>query len=208
MRKDMAKVIVDDYSSHNGKKFRYHNMKRMQNKLHNDPEYYGNRMSMSPARSYGWDTRNSPDRLQPLQGYLEKHIGEPWDNVYSDIIRSLKRGGFGRLLNRHLLEDHLKYMVFKKVIKEKDGTLIAHSRWWCREIHEGDLYVDPDTGILSIVGASCIMWKPAKTYTIIETDKYWNRYYATHDVPEQLCIDGVWVMQGEEKVTLKPYPSE
>lgn len=36
---------------------------------------------------YGWNTKSFGDRTQPLDGFLRKNVGRPWDKVWSEICQ-------------------------------------------------------------------------------------------------------------------------
>lgn len=85
------------------------------------------------------------DLIGPLMRYLRKSAGQPWDTVYSDIVNNLPKG----IHRRHILihvESAVKTNIFMS------GNVPCRSgRFHGTRLRRGDLYVNPDTGILCIV---------------------------------------------------------
>ena len=56
------------------------------------------------------DTKEFSDVLGPIEGYLRKQCGRPWDRVYSEISKVLGSGSFPirHVLYQHILPDVLK----------------------------------------------------------------------------------------------------
>ena len=96
------------------------------------------------------------DVLGPLHNYLRQSCGRPWNNVYSEIARTLGRCGSWGV--RHILSPHLNVAVH--TYRGIDGHV-----WVCDShgVHRaGDLfdnyYVEPETGILR-EGAQYRKWR-------------------------------------------------
>ena len=98
-------------------------------------------------RIYGsGDLKRRTDLLNPLCRYLEKQVGSPWDEVWSDICANTTG-----LMGDHVKEHAINYVVVY-VKRTDDGELISgdytySSHGWFK-IGSGELYVDPDTDIL------------------------------------------------------------
>jgi hypothetical protein len=86
------------------------------------------------------------DVLGPLHNYLRQSCGRPWNDVYSEVARTLGRGGSWGV--RHILSAHLDVAVH--TYRGIDGDV-----WICdgHGVHKAggffyDYYVEPETGIL------------------------------------------------------------
>jgi hypothetical protein len=80
--------------------------------------------------------------LGPLQRFLEKNVGRPWNDVYSEMCASLdKRKATGQ----HIF-DHAKDMVETNCFIGANGKI--HRLRWGSEEEVYGLYVHPRTGLL------------------------------------------------------------
>lgn len=92
-------------------------------------------------------TKHFDDHLGPLKRFLASRVGRPWDEVWSELTRSLDRRG---LLQEHVFV-HLRQMVVTDVIV-KDGVLgrMGYRGWF--PLHCGrwrtSYFVDPATSRL------------------------------------------------------------
>src|SRR5262245_35845773 len=152
MRADMAKVIVE--RPRFGSRMRGGPKKGYKRKLSRlAPEDQPRREGMK--RPYGHDTKSLNEHLGPLGRYLEKQLGRPWDDVFSEICAHIDRNS---AVQDHV-RDHLWDFVTTEVIlidglpHHKPGAggrpgrkspLEAHGRW-------GGFYVCPLSGILKRV---------------------------------------------------------
>ena len=141
MRKDMSKVIVERPRV-GGKSVRKGREPR-------DYDDYPQKESMSrrgPKRGYNGKDLN--ENLSPLQRFMEKQVGRPWNKVFSEICENIK---VTSTVQQHV-RDHVKWMVETKGLKKDGKKVLRHSRYSrstdYMELRFGELYVDPDTGIL------------------------------------------------------------
>jgi len=100
------------------------------------------------ARHTG-ERRGLNDNLEPLIRYLLAHRGKHWDQVYSDLCRSLDTS---TVTGQHVIQ-HLKHMVHTNVVK--DGKrFITHDGGRPRELTDNawfrvpNFYVHPKSGVL------------------------------------------------------------
>lgn len=96
------------------------------------------------------------DVLGPLHNYLRQSCGRPWNDVYSEVARTLGRCGSWGV--RHILSAHLDVAVH--TYRGIDGNV-----WACdgHGVHKvgglfNDYYVEPETGILR-EGAQYRKWR-------------------------------------------------
>jgi hypothetical protein len=95
-------------------------------------------------------TKYLSDHLNPLRGLLRSKVGQPWNQVHSELSRRLDAN---TMTGRHVL-DHLRNYVTEKVVII-DGVPYARDRTWRRGnplgsgYHE-EFYVHPETGILCL----------------------------------------------------------
>lgn len=102
------------------------------------------------AKFYKRGTKEFSDFLNPLEGFLRKNVGRPWDKVYSELCRHLDRR---KTTGRHVFE-HLEDFVSVNCFYDDDGELwidrysgrvepISKATWYRQKY-----YVDPITKLL------------------------------------------------------------
>ena len=93
-------------------------------------------------RDYSYSAKWFTDVLGPLKRFLEKNVGRPWNDVYSEMCAGLdKRKATGK----HIF-DHAMDMVEINCFIGANGK-IFHRRW-AEQREVDDLYVHPLTGML------------------------------------------------------------
>jgi len=147
MRSDMAKVIVE--RPRYGSTMRGH-AKGYWRKLQAIPaDELPKRERIKPSHGR---TKSLNEHLRPLQRYLHKQIGRPWDKVFAEICAFISRNS---AVQDHV-RDHVGDFVAVNVI-EIDGVL-HEVAWWGRLIplekgwRYATLYVCPRTGLLKNLG--------------------------------------------------------
>lgn len=98
---------------------------------------WGGREAMKP-RPQG---KNQTDLLGPLKKFLRSHLGQNWDDVWSEICAQADN----RSVVGHHLRRHFTYMVEFPVLGD-DGKLYseyAHRRFDEVSEYHGGFYVDP-----------------------------------------------------------------
>lgn len=105
---------------------------------------YG-RTTMSRGGQYGWNCKELNDNLGPLKGYLRSCIGRHWDDVYSELKKALPDG----LHADHIMQ-HVRWEIYDKVFRGDDGLIYDRSTSFGTRypLTSGELYVDPETGIV------------------------------------------------------------
>lgn len=141
MRRDMAKVIVE--------------RPRTGGKGGRPPRYEKNAdMDDLPVKE-GMRRRHSEDRkelnenLRPLERYLNKQVGRPWDKIWADICKNLRNDS---AVQKHV-RDHVWNFVEKNVVMKNNIPHYSqrYTSGPLRPLHKGDLYIHPGTGILTRV---------------------------------------------------------
>jgi hypothetical protein len=92
------------------------------------------------------DHKNLNENLRPLERYLQRQVGRPWNKVFSEICASIDRRN---TVQQHI-HQHIDNFVDVQVV-EVDGVLHTNHRWGglCRlEDAWTPLYVDPVSGLL------------------------------------------------------------
>lgn len=126
------------------------------------------------------------DHYAPLKRYLRAQVGRPYDQVFSDVCHVFK--GDGHTDQR--LREHLEWEVDQHVF-ERDGELIGRNGY---TVGADSLYVDPDTGILTLTPARTRRrWKNKPLFETVKID----------DAHKYVKIDGLWFL-----VTLTAIPDE
>lgn len=107
MRKDMSRVIITRRRRlHGPRRYKHNDFSRRWR--HADPTHE----PMSRGRGTKW----FDDHLSPLRRFLEKRVGRPWNDVWSEICRQADRRS---VVGRHL-RDHVRSYV---------RTSETHERW-------------------------------------------------------------------------------
>jgi hypothetical protein len=137
MRSDMARVIVE--------RPRVGGVKLRREKIPRDDELALSNVGVRRHARIrgGWKGLN--ENLAPLRRYLERQVGRPWDEVWSEICANLKPTS---TVQQHV-RDHVPDFVAIKT-SLRDGTIWVHDRFSPRLLKETHtrLYVDPATGVL------------------------------------------------------------
>lgn len=147
MRQDMAKVIVERPRRGSRGPFKHGRSRNIP--LDQLPTKVGVRRSESGAAR---ERRNLNEHLGPLKRYLRKQVGRRWDDVYRDISARLRATS---AVQQHV-RDHARWEVERVVEMGPKGRVWALTdiryvggRW--RELRQGELYVDPVSGVLKVV---------------------------------------------------------
>jgi hypothetical protein len=153
MRPDMSKVIVE--RPRFGSRRRSRPAKGYNHRLDaGGLDHLPKREGMK--RPYAGDTKILNEHLGPLGRYIEKQVGLPWDDVFSEICAFINRNS--------AVQDHVRDHIYDFVTTDvllidgvpyrkagagrrpwgKEGPLDAHGRW-------GGFYVCPLSGLLKRV---------------------------------------------------------
>lgn len=140
MRPDMAKVIVERPRTGGTER------KRHLGGRNADLEDLPFKESMKAAYA---NRKSLNENLAPLKRYLQKQIGRPWEVIYSEICK--------RLRNDSAVQKHVKDHIFGFV--EIHAVIIGgyphYKQSWggtaLRRLRKGDMYIDPETRLLSMV---------------------------------------------------------
>ena len=123
MRIDMAKVVTEKPRRGHGSPSK--KWGRRLGKNEHDAEDHGpTRAPIARRHQYGWNAKEFSDLLGPLRRYLRKQVGRPWNNVWSEIVRSLD----SRSLSGQHIFDHIRWEVEQQVWLSPDGSLYRN-RW-------------------------------------------------------------------------------
>lgn len=147
MRDDMFKVIVErPRIGHRDGTF-------ARNRLSVDvelPTKIGVRRLKKITRT---NTKWLNENLKPLQRYLGRQVGRPWDRIYSEICAGLD---VNHTVKQHV-RDHLEDFVAIRVRIARDGRWMAATDWNTQmEPWRQCFYVDPHDGLLK---ESARLWK-------------------------------------------------
>ena len=150
MRKDMYRVVTERTRVGGGYyKARVHpkSYKTFEDEDGFDDCIPANKEGM---KKYHRDRKEFSDLIGPLRGFLNKQVGRPWDDVYSEICQNLPSNGINA---RHILmhvswEVETQTVMVGDVVCYNDGMKtdepIKKRRYWRGNI----LYVHPVTGLL------------------------------------------------------------
>lgn len=158
MRKDMRKVICETYREGRGtsyknvrQRFRFDqaDMDALEDADDFDSELPKKVGMRRPYRVIG-QTKDFGENLNPLERFIKKQIGKKWDDVWSEICKGLNPNS---TVDEHV-KFHVKFMINTQVVMI-DGHPYDNTRRYykgdIRDLRKGELYVDPDTGIIKKV---------------------------------------------------------
>lgn len=101
----------------------------------------------SLRKKYGYNGKELNDFLAPLEGFLRKSVGRPWDKVYSEICENLRMDS--------VTQRHVRSHVFGFVEKHayvKDNIVCYFSPYsGYQPLRKGDLYICPKSGLLKVM---------------------------------------------------------
>jgi hypothetical protein len=125
-----------------------------------NPVSYGNRRGRSRAAAdeagrtepmgalYGWDRKEVSDLLSPLERFLRRRVGRPWDKVHGEM-RADMRGSW--VLKDHLLTHAREFVLFDLRLDGEGRLVDLAGRPLSEALRWKRLYVDPRDGILKAV---------------------------------------------------------
>jgi hypothetical protein len=143
-----------------------------------------------------YQTKFFADHLGPLRSLLHSKVGQPWNDVYSQLCQRLdSRTLAGQHVIDHLwhyVERHVEYrngILYRKASRHKAKPLIS-------EYHD-QYYIDPETGILCVLAcnqarARSKLTAKSKPPEIVVLDR-WHEYHR---------LDGIWYL-----VTFAAFPN-
>lgn len=142
MREDMAKVIVErprilEGLIRKGRRVR---------DIEDQPRFLGMRRH---AKERGGEKLLN-ENLAPLRRYLERQAGRPWNKVNSEIRARID---VGNEVQAHTLThiDQFLHLNVRRVAPSAEapcGLAYQSDFGWLHRVREGDLYVDPDDGLI------------------------------------------------------------
>lgn len=146
------------------------------------------------------------DVLGPIDNYLRASCGRPWNDVFSEMSRTLGRGAWPV---RHVLIDHVR--VATNTFVGRDGKIHVHDKYGEHELTKyvwrREFYVDPRTGILR-EGEKPARWrngvagKPKADECVQDGDRWFVRikglwYIGAYRDVKQYPVE--WVAPGERR---------
>ncbi len=145
MREDMFKVIVERPRRGSG----WARRGRAPAELDSLPKFLGLKRQVKERGNF----KELNENLAPLRRYLEAQVNRPWNKAYSEIRAHIKPGN---TVQEHVLThlyQFLKVDISKGPASPSNpcGLLERREFSWPRggsPLREGDLYVDPDDGII------------------------------------------------------------
>jgi hypothetical protein len=100
---------------------------------------------ISRHRQHGWDAKEFSDLIGPLQRYLAKNVGRPWNKIYSEMSESLDK----RTVSGQHIWSHVGWEVELHCEIREDGKVYRKgSRRYASDRPVEGLYVHPVTGLL------------------------------------------------------------
>lgn len=158
MRADMAKVLIEDARTQSAERSRKWG-KRLKYDPDSDYDDEPKKIKSSRYWQYGYNHKNSTDVLGPLKGFLKSRVGQPWDDVYSEICRNLDRRSVTGL---HVFTHLWQFVDLNCWIGAKTGKVYCNGKWGHSQ--PTDFYVHPWTGVLcEVPRRSRQFWRKNRT---------------------------------------------
>ncbi len=96
------------------------------------------------SRRLGYQVKMFGENLNPLWRFLKSRVGQPWNDVYSEIRSTLSI----RSTIQHHVFQHLSLDVCTKTIRAANGRVMRWDQFHDYCDYEANFYVDPDNGLL------------------------------------------------------------
>ena len=141
MRSDMAKVVTERPRRGHANPSKKWGRRLGMNEYDAD-DHGPTRAPIARHHQYGWNAKEFSDVLGPLRRYLRKQVGRPWNQVWSEISRTLDNRS---LSGQHIL-DHIRWEVTQQARLGADGGV--YDTRLSAPIPVSGLYVHPTTGLL------------------------------------------------------------
>jgi hypothetical protein len=151
-------------------------------------------VSSSRHRQYHYSKWFS-DVLNPVEGFLRKNVGRPWDKVYSELRSGLD---VRKVTGLHIFQ-HLEGMIELNCFEDENG--IVQSSWshYRYGVVEG-FYVHPRTRLLQFAPTTSRAERQRENLQKQEIEGFWidrNRAYR--------ILDGLWYLVTYK--CIRPYGS-
>lgn len=181
MRYDMNKVVTERtrYGGKGGSRRTYEKVSLPREKRSFkgvDVDLRPKHESMRKKHRVNGDSKEFSDLLGPLEGYLFSKVGEPWNDVWSDICKVLK----GNSLQADHIKGHVKQMVGG--IPHSGECSFDEEDWFVPSERYGGRYVYVDEG-----GILC-----KKEGAGYRREKVVFHYYRESDTIEYHKLNGAW----------------
>jgi len=182
MRSDMAKVVTER-PRRGGWGIRSANKTHLA--IHpgkfEDDDHGTTRHPIARRRQFGWNAKEFSDLINPLRRYLVSKIGKKWNDIYSELSKTLDRRSMaGRHIWSHVTgEVELNCEIFP------DGNVYSR-RYGFGRVH--GLYVHPITGKLEFA-------KGTNWYSGRSKDEFWRYNRPTYQMADGRLLeqhDGIW----------------
>jgi len=139
------------------------------------------------ASDWDYDTGGWIYNYNHIRRWLEKHVGKPWDQVYSDMTYKFRKRGKSDYSWEHVVKD----LVQTKAFLDQNGRPVCFPRFWGKDV----LYLDELTTwryFFYVCPKTKILKKTQKKKYERKREKY---FYITVDKKHQIHgIDGIWYM--------------
>ena len=143
MRSDMKKVVVERPRGQSyvpNRKFGARLPYIPDHDYDEQPKHVGISASY---RDYSYSAKWLTDLLGPLERFLQSRMGQPWNDVYSEMCDGLDKR---KTTGQHIF-NHMERMVARHCFMDVNGR-ICHLRWGNTLAEVEGFYVHPQTGTL------------------------------------------------------------
>lgn len=160
--------------------------------------------SMKMGKGCG-GTKALNENLNPLYRWLDKQVNRPWDKVYSELR---KRIDVRSAVQLHIME-HLWDRV-ERDVEIVDGEACAKMESWEGRWRSGQLYVNPETGILCKAKSESKFRGPRQDPRVTKLDDttflcqikgIWYEVTYSYPPPKSPSMNLIWGKNGRWKDT-------
>lgn len=149
MRKDISKVLCETYKA--GSPWVHGNRPRHKKNFATYFDEVGGKIGSGQYHKIaGVETKSFGENLNPLWRFIDKRVGKPWDETYSEICKVCKKSG---AVSSHIFSHLFDPVVVQNKVVYQDGKpgYIRYGGWgeitWSEVGGYGEYYVDRE-GIL------------------------------------------------------------
>ena len=190
MRSDFHKVLCER------PRHKPYNANKRHRKDNLDYEDMPTKENMKINHIRGWGGKELTDHIAPLYRYLNDQVGRKWDDVYSEIRKTIV-GKNPNAVKGHILQHIYGWNGVELHSYTLDGKRYRKTSFYHNvdELHDGQLYIDDD-GILSRYKTKT---KKKKSYQQLMEETWMKTARVLPNGNQARKINGIWY-----EVTLSP----
>lgn len=139
MRHDAARLLTERERSGSSTPSKKYGAKLDPRADWEEKDFGPNFASSARHAVYGWNCKELSDFLSPLQRFLDKSCGRPWDDVYSEICKVADT----RTMDGYHLRQHVRSWLKYRYTIDDNGILCPETKrsytWRDRKANENEI---------------------------------------------------------------------